>query len=95
MKTKTRLGSTEVLIGLNPATCVPGLYWWLTLVSESLANRHGVPLSALTEPALEHKRLGRGQHLLRFHVRPGAWRERRPELDTLRRRRQSRTCASR
>ena len=42
-----------------------------------------MPLSALTEPALEHKRLGGGWHLLRFHEHPAAWRERQPELDAV------------
>ena len=86
IKEKVRVGSvngsSESFVGRDLAKFVPGLYW-LTLVSESLANRHGVPLPALTEPALEHRPLGAGRHLLRFHERLEAWRERQSELDAI------------
>ena len=87
VKTKVRffggdIGTSESFAGRDPAKIIPGLYW-LTLVPNPLANRHGVPLSALVEQAVEHKRLGDGRHLLRFHERPEAWRERQPELDAV------------
>jgi hypothetical protein len=51
----------------------PGLYW-LTLVSDGLLEKHGVPLSMLDEIALERTDLGSGLHLFRFHEKPEDWR---------------------
>jgi hypothetical protein len=52
---------------------VPGLYW-LTLLSDALVAKHGVPLSEVAQIALEHIELEDGQHLFRFYDRPEEWR---------------------
>ena len=61
---------------------MPGLYW-LTLLPEAFAKRHGVPLDEVAEVALEHADLGAGQHLFRFYDRPEDWRERADVVDGL------------
>lgn len=63
----------ESWVGRDPQKYVPGFYW-LTLLPEFLATRHGVPLSAVEKVALEHLELEGGQHLFRFYERPGDWR---------------------
>jgi hypothetical protein len=62
----------EAWVGRDTKKYVPGLYW-LTLLSDSLAKRHGVPVSALAAVAQEHVALGLGQHLFRFYNRPEDW----------------------
>lgn len=59
-------------VGRDPARFVPGLYW-MTLLPEALANRHGVSLSRVEEIALEHINLGNGQHFFRFYEQPEDW----------------------
>ena len=73
-------GTSEQFIGRDTSKYVPGLYW-LTLLPEALASRHGVPLAEVAKVALEHTRLAGGQHLFRFHERPEDWAERRQALD--------------
>jgi hypothetical protein len=67
-------GSNKVenWVGRDTRKNVPGLYW-LTLLSETLAKRHGVPLAAIEAVAQEHIALAGGQHLFRFHERPEDW----------------------
>ena len=77
-----RLHRVQVFVGNNISKCVPGLYW-LTLLPDSLAEEHGVPLPEVQRGALEHVALGDGQRLFRFHDHPGAWRERADDLDGL------------
>ena len=64
----------EGWLGRDLEKKIPGLYW-LTLISEALANRHNVSISSLAGAALEHSELGRGQHLFRFYDRPDEWRD--------------------
>jgi len=59
-------------VGRDIEKHVPGLYW-MTLLPEELANKHGVPLSKVSDIALEHVDLGRGQNLFRFYERPEDW----------------------
>ena len=72
----------QEFVGRDLSKCVPGLYW-LTLLSEALAERHGVPLAKVERAALEHAAPGAGLHLYRFHDHPGDWRARADELDAL------------
>ena len=75
-----RGGSSESLQGIDLAKYVPGLYW-LTLLPETLAARHGVSLDEVSRMALEHVDLGDGQHLFRFCDRPDDWRQRAGAID--------------
>ena len=75
-------GTSEGFYGDDISKYVPGLYW-LTLLPEALAERHGVPLAEVSQAALEHVDLGGGQHLFRFHDRPEDWRKRTDAMDDL------------
>lgn len=79
---RLRVGTLEAFVGSDLSKRVPGLYW-LTLLSERLAARHGVPLAGLEAAALEHVALGGGLRLFRFHDHPAKWRERADEVDAL------------
>lgn len=74
-------GTSEDWVGRDHSKYVPGLYW-LTLLPEALAERHGVPLAPVSA-ALEHVDLGGGQHLFRFHDHPADWRKRIDAIDDL------------
>ena len=74
--------SSESFRGTDIAKYVPGLYW-LTLLPEALAERHGVPLAEVSAAALEHVDLGGGQHLFRFHDGPEDWPKRIDAMDDL------------
>jgi len=67
-----RPSSHTAYLGRDTRKYVPGLYW-LTLISESLAAKHDVPLHLLEEISLEHVDLGGGLHLFRFYERPEDW----------------------
>ena len=75
-------GTSEGFRGTDISKYVPGLYW-LTLLPEALAERHGVPLAEVSQAALEHVDLGSGRHLFRFHDRPEDWRKRTDAMDDL------------
>ena len=79
---RLRIVRVQVFVGKDLAKYIPGVYW-LTLLPEALAERHGVPLAKLEAASLEHVELGNGQRLFRFHDHPDAWRERADELDEL------------
>jgi len=70
--TKQGINTIESWVGRDPQKYVPGFYW-LTLLSESLAAQHSVPLSAVEKVAQEHIELEGGQHLFRFYERPKDW----------------------
>lgn len=59
-------------VGRDTRKNVPGLYW-LTLLSETLATRHGVSLAAIEAIAQEHIALEGGQYLFQFYERPEDW----------------------
>ena len=75
-----KLGTSEGFYGQDLSKYVPGLYW-LTLLSEELAERHGVSLAEVEAVALEHVDLGDGQHLFRFFQDLNDWRERADVID--------------
>ena len=79
---RLRVVRVQAFVGRDLSKFVPGLYW-LTLLSEALAERHGVPLAEVERAALEHAAPGAGLHLYRFHDHPGDWRARADELDAL------------
>jgi hypothetical protein len=62
----------ETWVGRDTMKKVPGFYW-LTLLSETLVNRHGVSLTAIGAVAQEHIALEGDQHLFRFYERPEDW----------------------
>lgn len=69
---KQGVNTIESWVGRDTQKYVPGFYW-LTLLSEALAEKHGIPLSAVEKIALEHIKLQGGQHLFRFYERPDDW----------------------
>ena len=69
---KTTVGTSENFLGQNLDKWIPGLYW-LTLLPEALAERHGVPLAEVEAVALEQASLGDGQRLFRLYDHPGDW----------------------
>lgn len=79
---KLDIGTCESWVGLDVRKYVPGFYW-LTLVSEELAEQHGVPLAKVGDTALEHVALEDGQHLFQFFRHPDDWRRHRRTLDRL------------
>lgn len=66
------INTIESWVGRDPQKYVPGFYW-LTLLPEALAAKHGVPLAAVERVAQEHIELEGRQHLFRFYERPGDW----------------------
>ena len=79
---KVGLGTSLDFVGRDISKFVPGLYW-LVLLPQSLAEKHGVPLEQVVDAAEEHVDLGNGQHLFRFYGRPEDWRERTRAMDGL------------
>lgn len=72
----------QEFVGRDLLKCVPGLYW-ITLLPDALAERHGVPLAEVERAALNRYSLDGGQRLFEFHDHPDSWRERVDELDGL------------
>lgn len=70
---KQGVNTIESWVGRDPQKYIPGFYW-LTLLPEALAERHGVALSVVGRAAKEHIELEGGQHLFRFYDRPEDWR---------------------
>ena len=71
--TKQGLNTIESWVGRDTRKYIPGLYW-LTLLSDALAEKHNVSLSLVEAVALEHVELEGGQHLFRFYEEPDKWR---------------------
>jgi hypothetical protein len=61
-------------VGRDARKLVPGFYW-LTLLSNALAEQHNVPLGIVETVAEGHLKLDGGQHLFRFYEQPEGWRE--------------------
>ena len=70
--TQQGVNTFESWVGRDAQKYVPGFYW-LTLLPDSMAKQHGVPLAAVGAVALEHVELEGGQHLFRFYERPEDW----------------------
>jgi hypothetical protein len=68
-----RTCTVESWVGRNLQTYLSGFYW-LTLISEGLAEKHGIPLASVQAAAREHVAVGQGLHLFRFYHRPQGWR---------------------
>ncbi len=62
----------EGWVGRDTQTCLPGFYW-LTLVSEALAQRHAIPIEAVAAKARKHDSLANGVHLFCFYEEPDDW----------------------
>jgi hypothetical protein len=62
----------EAWVGRDTTKYIPGIYW-LTLLSNALANRHGISFEELDSASVRHIILSGGQHLFRFYDRPGDW----------------------
>lgn len=68
------LNRIESWVGRDARKLVPGFYW-LTLLSNALAEQHNVPLGIVETVAEGHLKLDGGQHLFRFYEQPEGWRE--------------------
>lgn len=79
---KLDFGTSESWVGRDLSKYLPGLYW-MTVVSETLAEQHGVPLSKVGDDAIEHVTFDGGRHLFQFYERPDHWREHRRTMDAL------------
>ena len=79
---KVGLGTSYGFVGRDHSKFVPGLYW-LVLLPQSLAEKHGVPIDQVADAAREHAALGDGQHLFRFYDDPEDWREHADAMDAL------------
>ena len=75
-------GTSQDWVGRDHSKCVPGLYW-LTLLSEALAQQHGLRLRDVERAAAEHALLRDGLHLFRFYRGPSDWRARKDAMDSL------------
>lgn len=62
----------ESWVGRDVQKYVPGFYW-LTLLSDALAQQHNIDLSAVELVAQDHMELDGGNHLFRFYDRPEDW----------------------
>lgn len=74
IRTQVGTNAVESWVGRDTQRYVPGFYW-LTLLPDAMAKRHGIPLSAVEAVAREHIELQGGQHLFRFYERPEDWKE--------------------
>jgi hypothetical protein len=72
--TQQGLNTIESWVGRDTQKYVPGFYW-LTLLPDALAQRHGIPLASVEAVAQEHIELEGGQHLFRFYERPDDWQD--------------------
>lgn len=78
----TNYGIHEAWVGRDWHRYVPGLYW-LTVIPETLARQHDVPLSTLSQAALAAEELAPGIWLLKFFESPEEWRAHAGKLDRL------------
>ncbi|MDE2154878.1 MAG: hypothetical protein KGJ32_03140 [Xanthomonadaceae bacterium] len=69
---KQGINTIESWVGRDIEKYIPGFYW-LTLLPNTLAEKHGVPISEIEKIAKEHMELEGGQHLFRFYDRPEDW----------------------
>ena len=69
---KQNTSTIESWVGRDLRKYVSGFYW-LTLLSDVLVERHGIPLSEVKKIALDYKELEGGLHLFRFCERPEDW----------------------
>lgn len=63
----------ESWVGRDPQKFVPGFYW-LTLLSHTLIEKHSVPVVEVRKIAKEYTELEGGQYLFRFYQNPEDWR---------------------
>jgi hypothetical protein len=59
-------------VGRDTQKYVPGFYW-LTLLSDVIAERHSIPFPRIESIAREYVALEGGQRLFRFYDRPEDW----------------------
>lgn len=79
---KASYGTEEAWVGRNWHLRMPGLYW-LTVIPESLAQQHGLPLETLKQAALAVEEPAPGVWLLKFFELPEQWLAHAGKLDRL------------
>lgn len=67
-------GAVEAWVGRDWRRYIPGLYW-LTLLPDELAQRHGISVLRLTQAAVETTNLYDGASLYRFYEEPNDWKD--------------------
>lgn len=70
--TQQGVNKIESWVGRDTQKYLPGFYW-LTLLSDGIAQQHGISLPVVEAVAQEHVMLEHGQHLFRFYQRPEDW----------------------
>lgn len=66
------VNTIESWVGRDTKKYVPGFYW-LTLLPDTLAKRHGVSISKIKSASHDFQDLTGGQHLFRFYQQPEDW----------------------
>jgi hypothetical protein len=79
---KASYGTEEAWVGRNWHRYIPGLYW-LTVIPESLAKQHEVPLETLKRAALAVEEPTPGVWLLKFYESSEHWLAHSGQLDRL------------
>jgi hypothetical protein len=70
--TQQGVNKIESWVGRDTQKYLPGFYW-LTLLSDGIAQQHGISFPVVEAVAQEHVTLENGQHLFRFYQRPEEW----------------------
>jgi len=73
-KTKIGINEVESWVGRDINKKIPGFYW-ITLISNELLNKHAIPLSSLTSVAKEYSNLGNNVHFFKFYEQPDEWKK--------------------
>lgn len=72
----------EAWVGRDPLKAIPGLFW-ITVIDQSLIDRHGVPVDTLSPHAIEKSKSANGQYIFRFFDEPNSWKLVKTKIDTL------------
>jgi hypothetical protein len=75
-------GQHEVWVGRDWKKYIPGLYW-MVLISEALAEAHGISIDLLKSNAVELEQPAPGMWILKFFDRAESWRENARRIDSL------------
>lgn len=67
------LNQIEAWVGRRSDKWLPGLYW-LNLLSDEVATRHGVAVDELASASHRYLKLGNGLHLFQLYLLPQDWR---------------------
>ncbi|WP_155844911.1 hypothetical protein [Arenimonas oryziterrae] len=75
-------GVHEAWVGRDWRSYIPGFYW-TTIVSQELLERHGVPMEALIYQAVNAREISRGIWQFQFYGEPQDWEDNSVRIDLL------------